>query len=152
MQIIVLIVLKARHKYCFSAIPIISVQMFDLKDVLMLRILSYFWFFPFSPPTRQTVLQQTYSLWQKSINQSFGHLHSTSVLSSSAMLLEDLNFSQHWHGELITYRIKPGSLLGSGLQPYSSEAGVWCFHPDPRSFCYSSQSKGSLLTVEPARG
>lgn len=42
--------LKARHKYFSSAIPIISVQVFDFKDFLMLRILSCFWllfsFFP----------------------------------------------------------------------------------------------------------
>lgn len=42
--------LKARQKYFSSAIPIISVQMIDLKEFLMLRILSRFWlllsFFP----------------------------------------------------------------------------------------------------------
>lgn len=157
MQIIVLTLLKARHKYFSSVIPIISVQMFDLKDFLMLRILSYlqlFFSFFFPPPTRQTTLTDISSV-AESINQSFGHLYNISVLSSSVMLLEDLNCSQHWHGELRAYRIKPGSLpgglLGSRLQPHSSEVGVQCFHPDPTSLCYSSQSEGSLLTVVPAR-
>lgn len=55
MQIIVLTLLKARHKYFSSVVPIISVQMFDLKDFLMLRILSYLqlFFSFFFPPSNK---------------------------------------------------------------------------------------------------